>query len=189
VSEAAPASLAVTNKYNMIALPLDASGVISPFKASGLAAYQTGTKQVLKWNASSQKYDSYTPGVSPPFANFALAIGGSYLLLVDNTAGNTFSIVGNVPAQGSVKFSFLVGTAAACKYNALSVPLDRSDITKASQLATAIGGVKQVLAWDATQQKYKSFSPGVSPPFADFSVSIGYPYLVCLNNLAPAQWP
>ena len=188
--EVAPSSpSAVVNKYNMIALPLDTTGVITPFKASGLAAYQPGTKQVLQWSASNQKYDSYTPGVSPPPLNFNLSLAGSYLLLLDSTSGYTFTIVGGVPVSGTVHFTLTVGTASICKYNAISVPLQRSDITNASQLAAAIGGVKQVLKWNAGNQKYDSYTPGVSPPPLNFAVSIGYPYLVCLNNLAPTLWP
>jgi len=176
-----------TDKYNFIALPLDSSDSFS-YTASGLAGYVPGTQQISKWDASSQGYVSYAPGGPPP-TDFNLEIGGAYFLLLDANADSVVSFVGDVPAQGSVSFSLIKETSATgCKYNTISIPLDQGSITKASQLASAIGGVDQVSKWDATTQGFVSYSPGGPPP-TDFDVFIGYPYFVCLNQSAPANWP
>jgi len=191
---ASPASvLAPTagEKYNFIAMPLDASDTITPFKASGLASYHgSSVKAVLKWDASSSGYTTYVPGVSPPPLDFDLAVGGAYFLLLDSSSSSVLSLVGDVPAQGSVVHTLVPESAATgCRYNAISIPLDQSSITKASNLAAAIGGVDSVLDWDASSQSYTTYVPGVSPPPLDFDVNIGYPYFVCLDNSAPTQWP
>lgn len=177
--------------FNAIALPLKASASISPFTASGLAAYHgDGVVQVLKWNPEIQSFDSYVPGVSPSFLDFELEVGGSYFLELDNTSGTVFSIVGDVPDPEEVFFGLTKGTSATdCAFNSLSIPLDQSGITKASELAADIGGVVQVLQWDAGIQSFSSYVPGVSGEFLDFDVRIGYPYFICVNDTGPAQWP
>jgi hypothetical protein len=178
------------NKFNMVALPLDSTASISPYRASGLANYVgSGAKQVVRWNSVSQSYVGYVPGFSPPFADFSLQIGGAYLLEVDHTVDAILSLVGRVPLQGSVVFPFTQGSLSSCSFNSLSVPLNHISITRASELALDIGGVSQALAWNANLQVYNSYVPGFSPPFANFAVRAGYPYLVCLDDTAPLNWP
>lgn len=186
-----PEAQAATTSFNFVALPLDASASIDPFTAAGLAAYQgDSVQQVLRWNPAQQTFDSYVPGVSPPFADFSLEVAGSYFLEVDATAGDVFTTVGDVPAQGSISFDLTLGASPNdCAFNSISIPLDRSDITVASELAADIGGTEQVLSWNATNQSFDSYVPGVSPPFADFQVKIGYPYFICVDNGGPVMWP
>jgi len=170
-----------TDKYNFIALPLDSSDSFS-YTASGLMNYIGNTSAVLKWDATNQQYQTYTGGPG----DFALETGGAYFVLLNSSAGNVLSLVGDVPAQGSISFSLVKETSSSgCKYNAISIPLDQDQITMASDLISAIGGVDSVLKWDATNQQYQTYTGGPG----DFAVSIGYPYFVCLNNGAPANWP
>ena len=173
-----------TDKYNFIALPLDSSDSFV-YTASGLAQYVTGTKKVVRWDAASQQYVAYTVGA--PGGGFTLEVGGAYFLLLDNTANNVLSFVGNVPTQGSVSFSLTKGTSSSCKYNAISIPLDQTGIDDASDLANAIGGITKVVKWNATDQQYVAYTVGA--PGTPFSVSIGYPYFVCLDDTAPSNWP
>lgn len=175
---------AATDNYNFIALPLDSSDQISPYTANGLATYVgSSVSAVVKWDATNQAYVTYTPG-GP--GDFALETAGAYFLLLDNTADDVLSLVGDVPDQGSISFSLVKDTGSGCKYNTISLPLDQDQITLASELATDIGGVDAVIKWDATGQSYVTYTPG-GP--GDFAVSIGYPYFVCLDNSAPANWP
>ncbi len=185
---AAPNAPAATNRINEIALPLYVTDTLP--SAATLAAYiGPGVQQVLKWNAASQTYTYFFPP-SGPGTNFALVTGGVYRVALDASAPITLTFVGGVPPMstqpGHVQ-SALVG-GSPCKINAISVPLDRSDITNAAQLATAIGGVDQVLLWNASTQTYSYFFPP-SGPGTNFAVKIGYPYRVCLNASAPAVWP
>ncbi|MBK8986880.1 MAG: hypothetical protein IPM39_12530 [Chloroflexi bacterium] len=179
-----------TNKFNMIALPLDSTASIVPFRASGLAAYVgSGVKLVQRWNTPTQNFRIYNPVTSPPSANFELSIGGLYVLEVDNTVDQVVTFVGGVPSQGSIVFNFTLGLSGDCTLNSLSIPLDRTDILRASALADDIGGVTQVLGWNPGTQNFRLFKPVISPPSADFTVRTGYPYFVCLDETAPISWP
>ncbi len=180
---AAPEAPTTGGKYNAIALPLDngitlASALVSDINAtSGATAVQA-----LKWNANFG-YTLYDP--TDPFSvDFTLAVGDAVFVVVEGTGSPVYSMVGDVPAQGSVHFA-LVGASPTCKYNWISIPLDQGAITHASGLATAIGDVSQILVWDPTNG-YTMYDP--ADPFSvDFSVRIGYPYFVCLT--ASKTWP
>ena len=176
---------AATDNYNFIALPLDSSSSFS-YTASGLANYVPGTKKVLSWDATNQQYVAYTVG-APGGNDFALSTGGAYFLLLDSTADNVVSFVGDVPPQGSISFSLVKDTGSGCKYNAISIPLDQTGINTAADLANAIGGIDKVLKWDATNQQYVAYTVGA--PGTPFDVYIGYPYFVCANSSAPSTWP
>ena len=182
------------NMFNFIALPLDSSSSITPFRASGLAAYiGSSVKQVMKWNSDLQGFDTFVPGVSPPVPpfDFSLVVGGSYFLEL-GSGTTVLSLVGNVPASGSISQSLLPGSSATeCRFNSISIPLDRADITNAQGLAADVGGVSQVMTWNATLQGFDSYVPGVSPPVPpfNFDVKIGYPYFLCVNSNGPTTWP
>lgn len=175
-----------TSKYNMIAMPLNASQQFASagysFTADGLAALVgPSVQQVLRWNASTQIFEARIPGVDGP--NFPLAVGGVYWLLLDSTAPTVLSFVGDVPAAGSISYVLVGGSP--CKYNAIMLPLDQASITTADQLAAAIGNVAQVLNWNALTQTYQTRLPGIDGP--NFTVKIGYPYLVCMEQ--SKTWP
>jgi hypothetical protein len=191
VSAAAPefqdAPLATQN-YNLLAMPLNSTNQFTSaglgFNADGLASLiGTGAKQVLRWNASTQLWEARLPEFQDG-PNFALEVGGVYFVLVDSTVGNVVSFVGDVPAQGSVHYNLL--GAANCKFNTVMVPLDRSDITTADQLATAIGNVEQVLNWNASTQLFETRLPAFQDG-PNFTVKIGYPYGVCMT--VDKVWP
>ncbi|MCB8983276.1 MAG: hypothetical protein H6659_05615 [Ardenticatenaceae bacterium] len=184
------ASAASLDTFNVIALPLDSADSIVPFQASGLATYiGSGVKQVLRWSPASQNFNVYRPLTSPPPANFALTTAQAYVIQVDGTTNPVLTFVNDVPNEGSVTFSFSIGSGSGCALNAISIPLDRTDLVSASMLATDIGGVDQVLFWNPATQNYRVYRPGVSPPFANFAIRTGYPYFVCLNETAPLSWP
>ncbi len=183
-ADSAPASaLAPTgsDSYNFIALPLDSSDSFS-YTASGLMSYIGSSAQaVLKWDETQQQFVTFSGGLG----DFSLETGGAYFVLVDSTSDDVLSFVGDVPPQGSISFTFVTGTSTECKYNAISIPLDKDNITKASELMSDIGGVDAVLKWDATSKQFVTYSGGLG----DFDVYIGYPYFVCLNSTAPSNWP
>ncbi len=175
------------NIYNFISIPLDSTASISPFNASGLATYMgSSVKKIVRFDPSIQGFKTHTVGGS--LNNFDLTIGGAYFIEVDSTSANALSFVGNVPAQGSVTFSLTRGsTPTDCRYNAISIPLDRADITNAAGLATAIGGISKVVRWDASIQGFRTHTVGGS--LNNFGTSIGQPYFVCVNGNGPTSWP
>lgn len=186
--EFAPDAPNATTMFNMIALPLKSSASFA-YTASGLLSYlNTPTAyalQVMSWDPTTQGYlFRYFDGFGD---DFPLATGGAYLLEVDANAPGVASFVGDVPIQGETTFNF-VGASPSCKWNHFSLPLDRSDVTKASELITSMGGsanVEQVASWDAASQGWLFlFNDGFGD---DFSVKIGYPYAVCMFTNTP--WP
>jgi hypothetical protein len=184
-SASAPAlAPTATDKYNFIALPLDSSDSFS-YTASGLAGYITGTKKVARWDAASQSYQTYTVGA--PSVDFSLEVGGAYFLLLDSSADNVASFVGDVPDAGSVSFALTKPSGSGCIFNTISIPLDQTGINTAADLASAIGGIDKVAQWDATNQLYDTYTVGA--PGTPFNVAIGYPYFVCANSSAPNNWP
>jgi len=177
---------AAAQNYNNIGMPLDSTAQMSSFDADGLATLVgPGVQQVFRLNGDQQIFESWYPPSSYG-TNFDLEVGGSYWLLLDGTAESIVSLVGDVPEQNTIQFT-LYG-ASPCKFNDITVPLDRSDITTADELATAIGGVEQVLQLDATYQVFQAWYPPTSYG-TDFAVKIGYPYRVCLDATAPSVWP
>ena len=197
----APEEPNATENYNVIAMPLDAhSQFISKgltWNADGLAKYIGAApggpvQQVLRLNAASQTYETWLPEFEDG-ENFPLTVGGVYWMLLDNSDPTlaVFSIVGDVPAQQSIRFN-LVGNSGSCKYNEISIPLDKSDVPNADELAidinTAAGGqiVEQVLRFNAQAQTFSTWLPEFQDG-ENFQVKIGYSYHVCLKgNVA---WP
>lgn len=186
----APEATLATNKYNMIAMPLNAANQFTSagqsFNAAGMAAIVgSGVQQVLSWNPNTSSYLSYVPGLGGD--NFNLAVGGAYWLELDSTAGSIVSFVGDVPAQGTIKNTLVRPASGNCVYNDISIPLDQSSVTTPQQLADAIGNVEQVLQWNATTQSFLQFVPGLGGD--TFNVKIGYPYTVCLQPGSSTTWP
>jgi len=171
-----------STKYNLIALPLEVPIITN---ADSLADYVgSGVQQVLKWDASTQQFVFRIPHLFG--TNFAVQIGGVYYLLLDNTAPTILTFIGGVPDKASTTFD-LVGASGICKFNFISIPLDKADLSNADGLADDIGGVQQVLRWDASTQQFVFRIPHLFG--TNFSLRIGYPYAVCLDDTAPATWP
>jgi|GEM_PF-1938347 len=208
---AVPNAPAGTPRYNHIALPLDTQASIIPFTAQGLLNYiGSSALQVANLNASSQTLDFWDGtlgfgivGGTPVFdpSQYPLQVGHPYLVQIDSSfpPTGTFSIVGDVPAAGSITFT-LVGNTP-CKYNEIMVPLDQYDqgLNNAADLATAIGNVNIVAKLNATSQTldFWDLSLGFGiydgvPIYSagDFPIKLGYPYFVCVNAAGNGSiWP
>jgi hypothetical protein len=181
---AAPAAPAAGPKYNTIALPLDSGITLASQLFADINNTTTSTAlQLLKWDPAAG-FITYDP-LYPFSEDFPLAVGDPVLVLLQGTgASDVYSMVGDVPPPNSVHFS-LIGDTATCQYNFISVPLDKGNITTASELAASIGGVTSALKWDP-DQGYIIYDP--TYPFStDFDVKIGYPYFVCMT--ATKTWP
>ena len=170
-------------KYNAIAVAIDNDKHLASALADDITATTGATAlQVLKWHPDIG-FSIYDP--TDPFSeDFALAVGDPVFVLMQGTTATVYSLVGAVPAQNSVHFA-LLGSATACRYNFISVPLDKSALTLASELANDIGDAVQVLKWDP-DTGFSIYDP--TDPFSeDFQVRIGYPYFVCMA--ANKTWP
>ncbi len=184
---AAQAQSPAAENWNELAIPLNASSTIT--NAQSLADSIPGTVQVLKWNVAGQSFQFYFPDIG--FGdNFSVQTGEAFFVQVNNTAANTFTVVGDVPPQsgqpGAVEFN-LTGNSTACKWNHISIPLDQgANFSDAATLSTNIGNVEQLLSWDPAAQNFKFYFPEIS--FGDnFNVATGYPYFVCMKT--SKNWP
>lgn len=192
VSAAAPVfepdAPAAVNKFNNIAMPLNAANQFTTagyqFNADGLAhIVGAGVQMVTRWVPASQTYEFWQPPILDG-VNFPLEVSGAYWVLLDSTASTIVSFVGDVPAAGGTHFT-LVGDAASCKWNQVSLPLNQS-VADANALATAIGNVKFVAQWNATSQTVEFWDATILDG-VNFQVKIGYPYMLCM--LAGKNWP
>jgi len=103
--------------------------------AASLATYiGSSVRRVYWYNAATQTFRTYIVGF--PLTNFPLEIGDFVFVLTDNTAPASTALVGGVPDPGTVFFSLVSGTPPRNNY--LSLPLDRSDLTRASQVAADV---------------------------------------------------
>jgi hypothetical protein len=178
--------------YNVVPVPLPSVSQFpsSQFNAEGLASIVgPGVHQVLEWNPSTGSYLSYIPGIGGD--EIPLKVGGVYWLALDSSANPTVSFMGDVPAKGSVKFTFTRPTFGSCVYNDISIPLDflldHPTITTAEKLAQDIEQVAHVLQWDSAAQVWLKYTPGQGGD--NFAVKIGYPYHLCLNPGGKTTWP
>ena len=171
-------------KYNLIALNLEVSGVTD---ADSLASYAgSGMYMVIKYDAPTQSIVWRLPGLAG--TNFPVRVGEPYFLYLDDTAPNMLSLVGEVPSRGAVQFALTrAAPGDSCKYNFISIPLDRGDLADADALAADIGGVYMVIRYNAETQDLTWRLPGLAGE--NFPVRAGYPYIVCLDENAPAVWP
>lgn len=173
-------------RYNIIALPLDVTAQLPNAKA--LANYLgPGVQQVLSWNPDTQTYRAWLPKINRG-SNFVLKPGGVYWLQLESTATTLVSFVGTVPARGTLQWTF-VGATPNCRLYDISLPLDQTGITKAAQLATAIGpNLAQVLEWNPNTQTFRAWLPQIGRG-SNFTIKAGYPYHVCFLPGAPIVWP
>lgn len=189
--EYAPDAPTATQNYNMIGLPLNSTNQFTnagySYNADGLAKLiGTGVTQVLSWNPSTQTYVTWDVGLQDG-TNFNLTTSHPYWVLLNNTAANIVSFVGDVPLQGSTHFTLVRPTSATCLLNDLTMPLDQS-IADANGLATAVGNVSQVLQWNASTQTFVTWDVALQDG-TNFATKIGYPYLLCLNQSGTTTWP
>ena len=203
--EPAPSTVGI---YNALALPLETEDEFAvlghDYDAQGLMNYiGSSVQQVLRLNPVRQDFDTwysagygFVGGIFTPDP-YPLDTGGSYWVLVDDTAPSVLSLFGDVPAPGSLSFSF-VGTTP-CSYNSLSLPLDQSSITNAAELAAAMGDIDQVLRLNPARQDFDTWYVASGYGFInglftmtpdDFPVEIGYPYWVCVAAAGDGKiWP
>jgi hypothetical protein len=172
-----------TRKYNLIGFPLNVSGVTT---ADQLAAFVGGVYMVMRYDAPLQTIVWRIPGVGG--TNFGLVTGGAYYLYVDPPAPSVVTFVGGVPVLGSVQFALTrPPDSSSYRYNYITVPLQKTALTTADQLAADIGGVYMVLRYDAPAQTLQWRIPGVGG--TNFPVRVGYPYILQVKNTAPPVWP
>ena len=211
---AAPAAVPTPAPYmiNEIALPLDVKSTfgVANFTAQGLAeniaSGKATVRQVSHWNAALEQSDTWDPkfgtGVyngDPVEEAWPLYTGQAYQLTLVQGASVVYSIVGDVPKQGDINFTWVGG--GNCMMNNFSLPLDQDPavLVDAQALAEAIGvpGVSQISQWNSNRQEADTWDPkfetGVyngDPTDTAWLVNLGYPYWICVQpSLNGQSWP
>jgi|GEM_PF-1382815 len=169
-----PLASTVTTDFNYIGLPLWPLGS-TPAQASDLMAMIPGCNGVSVWNGGTQTFDLY---VSLAVNDFAVEEGGGYLVNTPQTG--VFTLTGAVVAP-----SYALAPTAGTDFNTVVVPLDRPELTRASQLMAAIDGCNSVACWVTAGQGFDQYVPQI--PATDFDILAGYPYLV--NVTRSSNWP
>ena len=158
--------------FNEIGLPLNVTGIS---KASDLMAAIPNCNSVARWVASQQGYEQYIPGIPP--TDFDVSMGNAYFVNV--TADGVYTLTGSV-----VDVSFNLVTTAATDFNEVIIGLDKTGLSKASDLMADIPNCNSVARWIASQQGFEQYIPGIPP--TDFDVSMGNAYFV--NVTADGSW-
>ncbi len=162
------------DQYSLIGLPFLPAGVSD---AAGLATTIGDVSALLAWNPATQTMRFFAPPSSGD--NFALTPGMAIFVVVNSGGPSAVTLTGVVgPLQQ---------TLTADGFNFITVPLDQAALTSASALATDIGNVQALLAWNASTQLFRFFTPPSSGD--DFAVQPGMPVIVNLPAGAPISWP
>jgi hypothetical protein len=178
-------ALGSANKYNYLSLPLETSKYK---KASDLSTDITGLAALLQLEATTNAYSKfYLPAISFG-TNFTLKSGIPVLVSAGPTAASSWFYTGPVPTAQSVQFT-LVKRADKNMYNEIILPLDKTGITTADQLAKNIGGVEIVLKLDPVTNAFTKFWLPAIQYGDNFAIQPGEPVLISVNNTAPSVWP
>ncbi len=159
--------------FNEICTALIIPGIVN---AEDLLNTIPGCNSIAMWEAATQLYVQYVPGLS--FTNFPVEPGHPYYANV--TTGGLFTQLG---APAVPVFDLI--TTTTTDFNGIMLPLDKTDIATASELMADIPACNSVAIWNVAEQGYEQYVPGLS--FTDFDVEPGYPYYV--NMTAGAIWP
>jgi hypothetical protein len=164
--------LVTTSKTNVNAIVLtrENSGFI---KASDLFNAIPNADGLSKWDADVQSYVSF----NALFNNFDLKVGEPYFVSV--SVADTFTIPGDIP-EGYV---FDLKVTGSTSVNAISIPPNKANLTKASELFADIPNCNGLSKWDSALQSYVSYNQF----FNNFDVRVGEAYFVSVS--APGQWP
>lgn len=159
--------------FNSIALPFQTESIVD---AEDLCNMIPFCNSIAKWDANNQTFIQYIKNLN--INNFTVSPGNPYHANVTNDS--YFSHVG-IPTDPT----FNLFTTEGTDFNEIMLPLNRDDITDASQLSSDIPYCNSVACWDPKKQYYKQYIAEL--PFTDFKVKVGYPYLI--NVTDDVVWP
>ncbi|MBN2355080.1 hypothetical protein JXO59_03145 [candidate division KSB1 bacterium] len=175
-------------KYNYLSLPLETA--ISNAKEMAKAV-GTGIKVVLKLQASTNGFSTfYLPDLDYPLPPFAVHSGMPILVQADQEAPASWFYTGDVPPEQSLQF--ILSKLHKSSYNEIILPMDKTAITDADQLAQDIGGVEVVLKIGPDGKGFSQYwlpSIQYGNPTTPFTIQPGEAVLIQINNSAPSVWP
>jgi hypothetical protein len=145
--------------FNMIAIPMD-TGITTAAELA--AAISPEVTSITKWDGGWAQYSTSSPATS-----FDVFPGESFLVYLGGETSVDFYCAGTLPNQANYDFT-------SSDFNQIMLPLNRSDITTAAELAASIGaGVTSITTWDGGWVQYSTSSPATS-----FDINLGDGFLV-----------
>lgn len=176
-----------TLAYTTIGLPLTGDNL--PATADDLAAaidpLNQSIREVGKWNPVSQAWRIRVVGSPTGVPNFAVNPGDALLIGADSNAPTIVTWVGALPQSGDIAYTLLPN-----RRQMITIPLDQvgAFTLTADDLAANIGGVTRVATWYAATQSWytRTINDSLNN---NFTLRLGYPYLITTNADAPPTWP
>ena len=160
--------------FNLLGFPLQVEGFLT---AANVLSKIPECNSIARWDADSQGFEQYLPTL--PSSNFSIHTGQAYFVNMLDTFDQR--LMGK-----ATDLSYTLVTTPSSSFNLILLPLDRIDISSASELAQDINNCNGVACWDASAQGYTNqYDPSI--PGSDFTVSTGRAYMV--NVTAPTTWP
>lgn len=161
---------------NLIAIPLDAGYTMASDLGNAI-----GADVINAWDAAGQGWLSASNLGFMWVDDFEIVEGGVYLVnILEDT---DVYIAGEIIVQPNYSLVTTTGT----DLNLVMCPIDRSDLTMASEIGDDIGVCDVVSKWDALGQGWQSASNLGFMWVDDFPLSIGDPLMV--NVTSEIVWP
>lgn len=170
-------------KYNAIGVPFTTSQFSNASELATAMGGSSDVDQVLDWREDTQTFDGYFPSFSAG-NDFDLVVGDVTWVLLTDTADSNFTVYGTVPAQSDISYPLVQEDGDSAD---IMLPLQYISLSNASDLASVIGDVDNILMWDAdtgftTYDEDDLFG-------TDFSISVGQYYFVGGDANTPETWP
>lgn len=160
---------------NLIAIPMSQGyTLVSEFADDYPGIFDT----INYWDAANQVWSAANDLGFMWDNDFAIA-PGAVLFVNALTASNVYSM-GALPANNA-------SYSLVSDLNTLMVPLNRSDLTMASELGTDVSFIDTINSWDAANQVWSAANDLGFMWDNDFAISIGTPLMV--NALSTGTWP
>ena len=167
---------------NFVALPMD-MGFSDSIEFG--EAYQDDIDVISNWLAASQAWESTLyDGDIWTGEIFDVKVNSAYMISIYDA--KPFYCVGPLPEAPVYDLVF----GATASNNFIMIPLDRTDLEKASELGGDISDVSAVNAWSAPYQSWMSiFYDEVEEAWTgdDFSVSVAMPLMISITK--EKEWP
>jgi hypothetical protein len=153
------------NDFTMIAIPFPTTLAM----ASDLAAdISPDVTDVIFWNNAWFGWQQYS--TASPATDYAITSDMSYLVYKGGTANVDWYSYGDLPTAATFDIF-------ANDFTQIMLPLDRSDLVMASDLANDIGpGVTDVITWNNAWFGWQQYS--TASPATDFAIDIGQGFLI-----------
>ena len=190
--EPADAASSVGSTHIWVALPFENSeyATAADLKRAIEASTKVAVHAIQQWDGRSENYLTYS-AFPLEHGNFPLSTGGVYKVVTSAAPQDfTWGANGDLPSANTM-VNELIDTGQGTP-NWLTLPLDQENLSRASQLATALelqgnATVLSVSKWDALQQSYVTYTDANT----DFDLRVGDPYRVVIDITDGSQlsWP